>query len=39
MCFLLVNCSAAAQAFVAQLVQLVRPETQLTQTGDSESAV
>ena len=27
-----------AQAFVGQLVQLIRPETQLTQMGDSESA-
>ena len=35
----LLNYLAVAQAFVAQLVQLVRPETQLTQMGDSESAV
>ena len=27
-----------AQAFVAQLVQLIRPETQLTQMGENESA-
>ena len=33
------NHSAEAEAFVAQLVQLVRPETSPTQIGDCENVV
>ena len=37
--FVFVHYLVMAQAFVAQLVQLVRPETSLTQTEECESAV